>query len=692
MAPVNPFRDINITTSPSRYAFGSPSSPNAPVLVVDRPSGDMRLVESPISRGKRIGNVAGVLGVIRLRLDKYIIIITKAVLVGRIRGHAVYKVHTTKFLPLQERQLHDPDEDTYLSLLRTHLRTGPMYFSYTFDLTNSFQRQSSADISLPLWQQADERFFWNRYIQSDLIDLRGSNPAADPFILPVFFGFLSITMTALKSTPLSFILITRRSRHRAGTRYFTRGVDESGNVANFNETEQIVIIGDSTGGLGGYDQYSIASGGKASTQQAKVFSFVQTRGSVPVYWAEVNNLCYTPELQVRGVDSAMNSARKHFDHQIRLYGDNYLVNLVNQKGREQRVKAAYEHIVKLLVSSHVEGKEGSKKTPERFRRIEPTKRTNMPDQLHYVYFDFHHECGGMEWHRAQLLLEQLGDGLYDQYFHSVEGKFVSSDIRSYQTSVVRTNCMDCLDRTNVVQSMLARRTLNRQMVDAGVLGEGENAASFNNFEVIFRSVWADNADVVSRTYSGTGALKTDLTRTGVRTKAGAIADLSSSITRYFRNNFSDGPRQDAYDLFLGVHLPSSTSMSSLLFIDRRPIMIQSIPYVLCGAILLELAAFVLPLTTDESPLSMRIFVLFWLAVALWATNFITKHGKLYVNWPRLNTPSFAVQGYNEELRSAKKDLIIGKWIGRGGNARERDSGAGGSGRLVHLEEGKKRIE
>ncbi|KAG0643416.1 putative phosphoinositide phosphatase [Tuber brumale] len=693
MAPVYPFRDINVTTSPSHYTFGSPSSPNAPALVIDRPSGDMRLVESPILRGKRIGNVAGVLGVIRLRLDKYIIIITKAVLVGRIRGHAVYKAQTTEFLPLQDRQLHDPDEDTYLSLLRTHLRTGPMYFSYTFDLTNSFQRQSSADTSLPLWQQADERFFWNRYIQSDLIDLRGSNPAADPFILPVFFGFLRITMTALKSTPLSFILITRRSRHRAGTRYFTRGVDESGNVANFNETEQIVIIGGSTGSLGGYDQYSIASGGNASTQQVKVFSYVQTRGSVPVYWAEVNNLRYTPELQVRGVDSAMNSARKHFDEQIRLYGDNYLVNLVNQKGREQRVKAAYEHIVQLLVSSHVEGKGGSGKTSKRFRRIEPTKRANMPGQLHYVYFDFHHECRGMKWHRAQLLLEQLGEGLYgQQYFHSVEGKCVSSDIRNYQTSVVRTNCMDCLDRTNVVQSMLARWTLNRQMIDAGVLGEGENTASFNSFEVIFRSAWADNADAVSRTYSGTGALKTDFTRTGVRTKAGAIADLSNSITRYFRNNFSDGPRQDAYDLFLGVYLPSETAMSSLLFIDRRPIMIQSIPYVLCGAILLELAAFVLPRTTDGSLLSMKIFVLFWLAVALWTANFITKHGKLYVNWPRLNTPSFAVQGHNEELSSAKKDLIIGMWIGRGSSARERDSGTGGSGRLVHLEEGKKRIE
>ncbi|CUS11785.1 unnamed protein product [Tuber aestivum] len=735
MAPVNPYRDINITVSASHYAFASPSSPNAPVLVIDRPSGDMRLTESPVLGGTRMGSVAGLLGVIRLRLDKYIIIITKAMLVGRIRGHAVFKVQTAEFLPLQERQLHDPDEDTYLSLLRAHLRTGPMYFSYTFDLTNSFQRQSSADASLPLWQQvchclslpellanpwaggganprpssrgiqADERFFWNRYIQSDMIDLRGSSPAMDPFILPVFFGFLSITTTALKSTPLSFILITRKSRHRAGTRYFTRGVDESGNVANFNETEQIVIIGDSTRGLGGYDQNSIASGGKASIQQIKVFSYVQTRGSVPVYWAEVNNLHYTPQLQVRGADSAMNPARKHFDDQVRLYGDNYLVNLVNQKGREYRVKAAYENIVKLLVSSPVESKEGSEEIPERSRRIEPTKGANTLDQLHYVYFDFHHECRGMRWHRAQLLLEQLGDGLYDQqYFHSVEGKSVSSDIRSYQKSVVRTNCMDCLDRTNVVQGMLALWALNRQMIDAGVLEKGENAASFNSFEVIFRNggsefviqglleTWADNADVVSRAYSGTGALKTDFTRTGVRTKAGAIADLSNSITRYFRNNFSDGPRQDAYDLFLGIYFPPATAMSSLLFIDRRPIVIQSIPYVLCGAIFLELAAFVLPRTTDGGLLSMRIFVLFWFVVALWAANFVMKHGKLYVSWPRLNTLGFSVQGYNEDLSRAKKDLIIGKWVGRGGNARERGLSTGGSGRLIHLEEGKKRIE
>ena len=34
---------------------------------------------------------------------------------------------------------------------------------------------------------------------------------------------------------------------------------------------------------------------------------------------------------------------------------------------------------------------------------------------------------------------------------------------SVQQGVFRTNCIDCLDRTNVVQSMLARRSLQAQL-------------------------------------------------------------------------------------------------------------------------------------------------------------------------------------------------------------------------------------
>lgn len=126
-------------------------------------------------------------------VDTYIITIAKATLVGRIKGHQVYKVAATEFLPLRERSVRDPDEDTYLALVKELLRVGPLYFSYSLDLTNSFQRQAEADTKEPLWARADDRFFWNRFISSSLIDFRlgkrsgratGTPQAAvDPYIL-----------------------------------------------------------------------------------------------------------------------------------------------------------------------------------------------------------------------------------------------------------------------------------------------------------------------------------------------------------------------------------------------------------------------------------------------------------------------------------------------------------------------------
>ena len=56
-------------------------------------------------------------------------------------------------------------------------------------------------------------------------------------------------------------------------------------------------------------------------------------------------------------------------------------------------------------------------------------------------------------------------------------------------------------------------------------------------------VWADHANEISVAYSGTGALKTDFTRTGKRTKAGLLEDGYKSIMRYLKNNFFDGARQ-----------------------------------------------------------------------------------------------------------------------------------------------------
>lgn len=582
------------------------------------------------------------------------VVITKAQPMGRLKGHMVYKVIATEILPLRERQIRDPDEDVFIGLLQGFLKNGPMYFSYSIDLTNSCQRQSQADPSLPLWQRTDDRFFFNKHLQSELINFRtkgargqpGAQAGVDPFILPVIFGVLEIRPTKFKGNPLTIVLISRRSRYRGGTRFFTRGLDDDGHAANYNETEQIVIANDTGSGMGGFAgssdmQSGKLGGGGSSSQEMQIMSYVQTRGSVPTYWAEVNTLRYTPKIQLRGIEAAVRSAQLHFDEQIKTYGDNYLINLVNQKGRERVVKNSYEQMVENLVSSPKEHAEGDLVTDEKFHTIQGD--SNNPksefDRLHYIYFDYHHETKGMKMHRAYALVERLADPLAQQgYFRAAveaapAAPAAASDgrlePRAYQTSVMRTNCMDCLDRTNVVQSMFARYTLDRILVDLGLMARG---ASFRDedpaFEFLFRNMWADNADVISRAYSGTGAMKTDVTRTGSRTKLGALQDGRIGATRYFLNNFLDGPRQDSFDLFLGAYSPGADmGGAGLVFADRRPLLVQSVPYLLAFSIFLVLIAL---FTKTEALLTIRLFLLFWLAVAAWSANFIYSHGMLYV--------------------------------------------------------------
>ena len=58
-------------------------------------------------------------------------------------------------------------------------------------------------------------------------------------------------------------MISRLSSERAGTRFSCRGVNDAGHVANFAETEQVIFLGD------------------------QLSSFVQIRGSVPLFWEQV---------------------------------------------------------------------------------------------------------------------------------------------------------------------------------------------------------------------------------------------------------------------------------------------------------------------------------------------------------------------------------------------------------------------
>ncbi|KAH3685535.1 hypothetical protein WICPIJ_003492 [Wickerhamomyces pijperi] len=590
---------------------------NTPILHIS--NNNTSLVKSQYFPHTGIQSISLILGIVHLRHGKYVIICDKSEETGRIRGHSIQRVKSFKILSVNHHlplstSISDDDDRQYLELLNLHLNNATLFFSYTYDLTNSHQRQAQAQSPGSfIWQQADSRFFWNKYISSDLIDLAASN-----FITPVIYGYAHIIDTYTNGSNIQFGIITRRSTLRAGTRYFRRGVDKDGNVANFNETEQLLIVPDVA--KGAFDTYS----------------FLQTRGSVPVYWAEINNLKYKPQLCIG--PTPLDASRAHFDQQLALYGKNYLVNLVDNKGYELPVKRAYESVVEAL-------------------------GYDQNNEIKYIYFDYHHECRKFQWHRVKLLIDQLtGFGLtQDDYYQerrtTGDGQL---EVIKLQRSIVRTNCMDCLDRTNVVQSTLAHWVLQSQLQNSSIIPTSTAWENDSRLLYQFQNIWADNADYVSKAYSGTGALKTDYTRTGKRTKLGAWNDLCNSVMRYYKNNLTDGSRQDSFDLFLGGFQANQTLQSP--FIDSRPIGVQLIPYALITAGVLMVVTWLYP---RGSLLSWKNLLILGSCLSVLGAggDYLVKNGLQFVNWPKLVVPEFLTK---REVIAEKGGKSNGVWFGRNG--------------------------
>ena len=79
----------------------------------------------------------------------------------------------------------------------------------------------------------------------------------------------------------------------------------------------------------------------------------------------------------------------------------------------------------------------------------------------------------------------------------------SSRFYSNQRGVIRTNCIDCLDRTNVGQFCIGRMALDRQM---DVLGLRIPSAQMGDVATTLREMWADHGDCIAQQYGGSGAM------------------------------------------------------------------------------------------------------------------------------------------------------------------------------------------
>lgn len=250
------------------------------------------------------------------------------------------------------------------------------------------------------------------------------------------------------------------------------------------------------------------------------------------------NCRYKPAINIDLSKEHLTAALKHAESLLKTYGRHIYVNLVR-----------LNHFFRGLTKNLIEIELFHSQIDHRGRELLLEKGfSNLISQLglpniRYESFDFHAECRKMQWHRLNILIDRLAHEQDEMgVFH------VKSDgtIISTQNGVFRTNCVDCLDRTNVVQSMLAKRSLQQILEKLNIVRIGQKVETITALDALFKNVWADNADLISIQYSGTGALKTDFTRTGKRTVQGMLQDGVNSLTRYFKNNFNDGFRQVPY--------------------------------------------------------------------------------------------------------------------------------------------------
>ncbi|XP_050334905.1 phosphatidylinositide phosphatase SAC2 isoform X2 [Bactrocera neohumeralis] len=374
--------------------------------------------------------------------------------------------------------------------------TDSFYFSLDSDITNNLQRQSACDEQR---QQSDERFFWNMHMIAELLKFKDNT-----WILPVIQGFVQVEPCVIGNECFTLALVSRRSRYRAGTRYKRRGVDEEGNCANYVETEQILSF------------------------RHHHLSFTQVRGSVPIFWSQPGYKYRPPPRLDRGEQETQEAFELHFTKEISLYDGVCIVNLVEQSGKEKLIGDTYaKHVV--LYNN---------------------------DRLTYVTFDFHDYCRGMRFENVSALVEALAPEAGAMGFHWRDQRGVICN----QKSVFRVNCMDCLDRTNVVETAIGKAVLESQLVKLGL--SPPYTPIPEQLKSPFMILWANNGDIISRQYAGTNALKGDYTRTGERKISGMMKDGMNSANRYYLARFKDSYRQATIDLMLGNQV-SAESLNAL---------------------------------------------------------------------------------------------------------------------------------
>ncbi|VDK39948.1 unnamed protein product [Taenia asiatica] len=412
----------------------------------------------------------------------YLVAVTECQPVGKLSGYEVYRITNVQFLCLNKLFLEDDSNNEVKKLLSS----GAFYFAkdlstgLPYDITRSAQshfRLFNADYKLP--DTYDQRFLWNRGLMSSFFQ-QGVSPSK--WIYPTICGSFGVSTLYAGLQRAQIGVVSRLSTMRPGTRFNVRGVDDNGYVANFVETEVFIHV------------------------DRQVLSHVQIRGTVPLFWEQPGLQVGSHKIKIfRFVETSLQAFNRHFAELLLRYSNTVILNLMGSRDGEGNLSRQFK---------------------------EHWNVSDYRTKINYIHFDYHSCVNPKSLEGVQSLLASLKSCLDEWGFYHVDG----TEVRRLQVGVVRTNCVDCLDRTNAVQTMISTMLLTSHFLKVLNLLSSSNNNTKRHAQGILQSLWIENGDNVSRIYTGTGALRSDRSK---------LRNVQRSATRTIKNNFFDSAKQEA---------------------------------------------------------------------------------------------------------------------------------------------------
>ncbi|XP_008647710.1 phosphatidylinositol-3-phosphatase SAC1-like isoform X2 [Zea mays] len=515
----------------------------------------------------------GIAGCIKFLESYYLILVTKRRQIGCICGHAIYCIDESQMITIPHSSVQtdvatSKNELRYKKLLASVDLTKDFFYSYTYPIMQSLQQSvtSAGMKEMPY----ENLFVWNTFL-TEPVRSRCHNTL---WTVALVHGHFKQVKLSIFGREINVVLSSRRSRHFAGTRYLKRGVNDHGKVANDVETEQIVFEEE------------------AGSWKGRMSAVVQMRGSIPLFWSqEASRLSPKPDIFVQRYDPTYEATKLHFDDLARRYGHPIiilnLIKTVEKRPREMMLRREYCRAVEYL-NQNVPEEKKLRFIHWDFHKFAKSKSANVLGVLGKVagealdltgfYYsgkpkvqkkrliqlsrtstardgslDIRASSGDLS--RLSSNAEALSStGFQDMRNQANKQEFLG-DTPCYQTGVLRTNCIDCLDRTNVAQYAYGLAALGRQLHAMG-LTDVLKIHPDSSIASALMEMYQSMGDALAHQYGGSAAHNTVFPERQGKWKATTQSrEFLKSIKRYYSNAYTDGEKQDAINLFLGYFQP-----------------------------------------------------------------------------------------------------------------------------------------